>query len=137
MTTDQARAQGVHELKCWKQFYAEVEAGRKTFEIRWNDRDYCVGDVLLLKEWDHLADGYTGRELRRTVTYITDWEQKRGFVVMGLKDDTAIRAARGEAVKAFAASLIGDKGPHQTLHINAQFLRQYSEQAALDAGKEQ
>lgn len=41
----------------------------------------------------------------------------------------------GEEVLAHAT--IGDKGPHQTLHINAQFLRQYSEQAALDAGKEQ
>ena len=41
-----------HELKCHPHFFAAIAAGKKTFEIRRNDRDYRVGDVLDLR--DHL-----------------------------------------------------------------------------------
>jgi ASC-1-like (ASCH) protein len=41
-----------HELKIYPKYFEDVILGKKTFEIRKNDRKYCVGDVLLLKEWD-------------------------------------------------------------------------------------
>jgi hypothetical protein len=58
-----------HDLKCWPAYFSAVLDGRKTFELRKNDRGYREGDVLLLREYDpdHL---YTGRELRRVVTYV-------------------------------------------------------------------
>ena len=64
----------VHELKTWPVFFDAIRAGRKAFEIRRNDRGYEVGDVLRLREWDTEAGGYTGRELRRTITYVIQGE---------------------------------------------------------------
>lgn len=83
-----------HELKCAPPFFADVLHGKKTFEIRFNDRNYKFGDILWLREYD--ASGvdksigrspYTGRECHATVTYILDDSNyvKPGFVVMGIK----------------------------------------------------
>ena len=84
-----------HELKTWMPFYEDVLSGRKSFEVRKNDRGFRVGDVLRLREWDRdheLAHSpsdfhYTGRSLRRTVAYVLtgeNWGIKDGFAVLGL-----------------------------------------------------
>ena len=59
----------VHPLKTWPKYFHALAAGDKTFEARRNDRDYRVGDVLRLREWDTI-DGYSGRELWYRVTYV-------------------------------------------------------------------
>jgi len=60
-----------HELKSWPEYWSAVVEGRKTFDVRkGNDRTYRVGDDLLLKEWDHTKKEYTGRETRRTISYV-------------------------------------------------------------------
>ena len=41
-----------HELKCWPEFFLPVQAWKKVFEIRHNDRGFEVGDILWLREWD-------------------------------------------------------------------------------------
>lgn len=63
-----------HELKCWPEFYSFLEAGLKPFEARINDRDYQVGDTLFIREFDPrlVIPSYTGRQCRRTITYILD-----------------------------------------------------------------
>ena len=73
-----------HELKLDTLFFGSVFSGLKTFEIRFNDRDYQVGDVLILKEWDWALDSFTGREIEKIVTYVTNYEQKDGYVVMAI-----------------------------------------------------
>lgn len=40
-----------HELKIIPPFYDDVKSGVKTFEVRRNDRNFQVGDLLHLKEW--------------------------------------------------------------------------------------
>lgn len=84
-----------HELKTWPQFFAAIESGRKTFEVRRNDRGFNAGDVLYLREYDPkrkipgCADGsYTGNAFHVRVTYVLSGEAvgiKEGFVVMGIK----------------------------------------------------
>jgi hypothetical protein len=73
-----------HELKCWPEFFEDVFTGQKSFEIRRNDCNYQVGDVLVLKEWQPDARSFTGREIRVRVTYLTDFAQQFGHVVMAV-----------------------------------------------------
>lgn len=66
----------LHDLKCWPEPFAALEAGTKRHEVRRNDRNYKVGDVLGIREWKPYADYpgggyYTGRTLKMRVTYIT------------------------------------------------------------------
>lgn len=72
----------IHELKIKPEYFAAVVSVDKTFEISNNAvRNFKVGDTLLLWEWD---GGFTGQTAERTVSYITDFEQKPGYVVLGL-----------------------------------------------------
>ena len=60
-----------HEVKCWPPYFEDIRSQRKTFELRLDDRQYKVGDILLLREWEpDDADGYTGAEIRRRIIYI-------------------------------------------------------------------
>ena len=65
---------------------AAIVEGVKNFEIRNNDRQFKVGDIVVLDEFDPNEQKFTGRGTSRVVTYITDFEQKPGYVVMALKD---------------------------------------------------
>lgn len=68
-----------HQLKCWPDNFAAMRKGLKKFDIRKNDRNYKVGDILIMREWIPLsgyigaAQGdYTGRKLKFKVTFIMD-----------------------------------------------------------------
>ncbi len=78
-----------HQLKTWPQFFDDIEADLKPFEIRNNDRDFKVGDTLILRRFDPLTKKYTGKHLVREIGYITsvdDWSDIRtNLVVLGLK----------------------------------------------------
>jgi len=41
----------VHELKSWPAEFAAVAEGRKTFEIRKDDRGFEPGDIVVLREY--------------------------------------------------------------------------------------
>lgn len=69
-----------HHLKILPEYFDSVTNGEKTFEIRKNDRDFQIGDEVYLKEWTP-SDGYTGGKALVRITYITDYEQKEGYVV--------------------------------------------------------
>lgn len=72
----------VHHLKIGLTYFKAVRDGRKTFEIRKNDRDYKVGDILVLQEYT--CGSYTDEECEVKVTYMTDYEQKDDYVVLGI-----------------------------------------------------
>jgi len=57
----------IHELKIWPAYFREVIAGTKTWELRKNDRNYQVGDLLRLMEWDQTTNRHTGLEVVRTI----------------------------------------------------------------------
>ena len=59
-----------HELKTWPEYFEAIWDGRKNFEYRLNDRDYQVGDLLHLREYDPHTSEYSGREIVRSVTYV-------------------------------------------------------------------
>lgn len=76
-----------HELKCRTEYFQRVVSGQKTFEIRKNDRDYQVGDVLVLKEIG--PEGYPDHGAyevcRAKIVYMTNFEQKDNYVVLGIE----------------------------------------------------
>lgn len=58
----------VHEIKLGAEFFDDVLKCKKTFEVRKDDRDYQVGDLLVLKEFKNGEE--TGRICKRCVGYI-------------------------------------------------------------------
>lgn len=80
---------GVHVLKTWPKYFEAVYFGEKTFEVRKNDRNFQIGDTLVLREWDPETEGYTGRKLEVRVTYLTDASDmgvlKEDYVIMGTR----------------------------------------------------
>lgn len=89
---DAGRQPAQHELKCWPEFYSAIESGEKNFEIRRADRNYQVGDILTLREWNQRTEAYTGRECQRRVTYILEkgrFGLLHDFLCMGVQPLTA------------------------------------------------
>lgn len=78
----------VHNLKTWTPFFNDIKSGVKQFEVRKNDRDYEVGDTLILEDFDPVTEKYTGAWMPKLVTYKLDDERfvKEGYVVLGIKD---------------------------------------------------
>jgi hypothetical protein len=60
-----------HNVRSWSYLFQEMAAGRKTHDLRKNDRDYKVGDRLLLEEYDQVKGAATGRLCLMEITYIT------------------------------------------------------------------
>lgn len=78
----------VHELKCWCEYFDAVANGMKPFEVRCDDRDYQIGDILHLKEYSKHTEAYTGAEIKRLVTYTLRGKPfvPEGYVIMGLQE---------------------------------------------------
>lgn len=75
-----------HELKADPTPFAAVLADTKRCEIRINDRDFSVGDILHLREFDRHTQTYTGRKCRRVVTHIqTGYGLPDGVVAMSIR----------------------------------------------------
>lgn len=77
-----------HILKIWTGYFDDVDSDRKPFEIRKNDRNYQVGDILEQREFDPLLETFTGRVTVKEVTYILDggnFGLLHGYVCMALK----------------------------------------------------
>lgn len=59
-----------HYLKCLKTVFEDVLLELKTFEYRKNDRDFQIGDKIVLQEIKDDTLEYTGREFSVEVLYI-------------------------------------------------------------------
>lgn len=83
----------IHDLKINPKYFDDAANGTKSFEIRKNDRLYCVGDTLHLRECEIVfPDGYngeeryTGREVFVDVTYIFEgpgYGLRKEYCVLG------------------------------------------------------
>lgn len=71
-----------HDLKILPQYFEDVKSGRKRFELRRDDRDFRIGDIFILREWN---GKYTGRYYLGSISYIL-----RGCKDYGLMDGYCI-----------------------------------------------
>lgn len=67
----------IHKLKTLPEYFQKTIDGKKPFEVRLNDRDYKVGDTVVLQEWEN--GKYSGRAISGNIGYILN-----DFI--GLKD---------------------------------------------------
>ena len=75
----------VHELKIAPDYFEKVVSKEKSFEVRYNDRNFQVRDILKLMEY---RDGaYIGRSVYAKVTYILrDFEGLQpNYVVLSIE----------------------------------------------------
>jgi hypothetical protein len=87
-TTNEHSAGKVHELKTWPEYFEMIFTGKKTFEVRKNDRGFQVGDILHLREYSMKTLSYTGRECKREITYILyggEWGISENTVILALQ----------------------------------------------------
>ena len=59
----------MHNKKLIQPYFDDVWNENKTFEIRKNDCNYQVGDLLILREFDKKTDKYTGDWIMTKITY--------------------------------------------------------------------
>jgi hypothetical protein len=63
-----------HYVKSWTTLFPDALAGHKTHDVRVMDRDYKIGDFLVLQEYNWGEKVYTGRTATFNITYITSAE---------------------------------------------------------------
>lgn len=89
----------VHQLKTVQPYFDDIWKNGKTFEVRKNDRDFKVGDVLMLLEYEPKeacnpkTKGFTGKCVTAKITYILDNPQycKEGYVIMAFQREQLIK----------------------------------------------
>lgn len=76
----------VHVLNILPVSYEDVAAGRKRSDIRFYDRDYVVGDLLVLQEYDVLSDQLTGRAVVCEIKHICSSDYlKEGYLLLSFQ----------------------------------------------------
>lgn len=74
-----------HELKILPQYFEAVCKGIKRFELRKDDRNYQVGEIVILREWDGIE--YTGDIFVTEIKYILrdcpQYGLMEGYCILG------------------------------------------------------
>lgn len=81
----QAAEPKTHIIRLAAMYFDDVASGKKSFELRKNDRGYKEGDVLELMEF---KDGRnTGREIKADIIYmLEDYSGlEEGWCILGIK----------------------------------------------------
>lgn len=78
-----------HELKSWSAEFQRMKKGEKCYELRKNDRNFQVGDELILLEFDYTTQNFTGDKLKATVKSIMEsknpFHDLDDYVIMSLE----------------------------------------------------
>jgi hypothetical protein len=101
MGAEMGRGMTTHELKTWPHEFQAMLDGKKTHEVRRNDRGYEVGDTLVLREWSPVRfrnrygaecepGGYTERVAYFTVDHLTPGGS------FGLPPDLCVMSVRSQ-----------------------------------------
>lgn len=85
-----SRPYKTHRIKLMYGFADDILTGRKTFEVRKNDRGYQTGDHVIFKVITKGGEACKEHPLNSReyeITYVIDsWGIKIGYVVFGIKE---------------------------------------------------
>lgn len=56
--------------KILPEYFEAIVAGKKKYELRLNDFEVNEGDILVLEEIDPVTKEFTGRKIKKTVSYV-------------------------------------------------------------------
>ncbi len=93
------RSPKIHVLKCWQPFFDDVRDGKKPFEYRFHDRDYAVGDCLVLQEYNPEYDSVTGEATAVRVTYLLEGGKfgvPKSHCIMGIEPWVSPNRSEGQ-----------------------------------------
>ena len=70
----------IHHLDILDNYYIDIQRGLKTFEIRRTNRNYKIGDTLILK------NKTTQKTIKKTINYINDLSiyNIKHIIILGL-----------------------------------------------------
>jgi len=77
----------IHDLKTVASYFVSMQEGLKDFEIRFEDREFLVDDILNLQEYKY--GELTGECVQKRVKYVLRRFKglQTGYVVLGLEDN--------------------------------------------------
>ena len=101
-----------YEVKSWPWFFEEMITGRKKHDMRdKRDREYKVGDKMLLREFDPRTGQYSGRAAIGTITYITDNVTPCAMSSAALDRDFAILSLDVQSPRLYVGGLLHTPAP--------------------------
>ena len=59
-----------HRIKTWPNWFRLLFAGKKTADVRINDRNFKEGDTVVFEEWEPNNEQYTGETIRCTISHV-------------------------------------------------------------------
>lgn len=82
---ENGRVKKAVEKKILPEYFRSVVNGTKKFEIREDEDDLQICDVIILREWD--GEKYTGREIKKDIDYVLrnvpEYGLMPGYVILG------------------------------------------------------
>lgn len=121
----------IHYLKIHPEPFALVKSGAKPYEVRVDDRNFAVGDTLILEEFDPQSASYSGEKIARRVSCKTSggqWGLPDNLCVLGLCDDDhagelARLRARIAQLEPFEPRLLSLDGEGSRLSVAHDFMK--------------
>jgi hypothetical protein len=84
-----------YAVKSWTHFFQAIKRGDKLHDMRdLKDRNYRIGDILNLQEYDPFTGKYSGDECKVMITYITSADTPCAFSSAALAPGFAILSLR-------------------------------------------
>jgi len=80
----------IHIKKCVSPYFEKVRDWEKQFEIRLNDCGYTEGDFIIQRHYCPRLKKYLEGSTFHKIGFMTDFEQKPGYVVFGLLDPSDV-----------------------------------------------
>ena len=86
--------QNRHVVKSWPTFFSAIVEGSRTHELRRDDRDFRVGDLIELHEYEFDIARYTGRTCLVGITSITSASEPCAVSEVALHKDFCILSVK-------------------------------------------